>query len=134
MDGPKQEPAVLPYLNFSGKKNYDIKLEVSIQPENGNENRVCVSNHKYLYWNMCQQLAHQTVNGCNINVGDMYGSGTISGPTSDNYGSMLELSWKGTKPVKMDDGTDRKFINDMLPRVDMNRQLAKSGTQLEIFF
>ena len=113
VDGPKQEPAVLPYLNFSGKKNYDIKLEVSIQPENGNENRVCVSNHKYLYWNMSQQLAHQTVNGCNINVGDMYGSGTISGPTSDSYGSMLEISWKGTKPFKMDDGTERKFINDM---------------------
>ena len=112
VDGPKQEPAVLPYLNFSGKKNYDIKLEVYIQPENGKENRVCVSNHKYLYWNMCQQLAHQTVNGCNINVGDMYGSGTISGPTPDSYGSMLELSWKGTKPVKMDDGTERKFINN----------------------
>ena len=65
-----------------------------------------------MYWNLAQQLAHQTVNGCNINVGDMYGSGTISGPTPDSFGSMLEIAWKGTKPVKMPDGTERKFIND----------------------
>lgn len=112
LEGPKQEPSVLPYLNTSGKKNYDIELEVYIQPKNGNENKVCHSNFKYMYWNMCQQLAHQTVNGCNIKVGDMYGSGTISGPTPESYGSMLEISWKGTKPFKMDDGTERKFIND----------------------
>lgn len=61
---------------------------------------------------MSQQLAHQTVNGCNINVGDMYASGTISGPAEDSYGSMLELSWKGTKPLKMPDGSERKFIQD----------------------
>ncbi len=113
VDGPKQDPAVLPYLKSSGKKNYDINLEVAIQPENGNENRVCLSNFKYMYWNMCQQLAHHTVNGCNIKIGDMYGSGTISGPTPDSYGSMLEISWKGTRPFKMDDGSERKFINDM---------------------
>ncbi len=113
IDGPKQEPAVLPYLSTSGQKNYDINLEVFIQPNGGNKNRVSLSNYKYMYWNMCQQLAHHTVNGCNIKVGDMYGSGTISGPTPDSYGSMLEISWKGTKPVKMDDGTERKFINDM---------------------
>jgi len=113
VDGPKQYPAVLPYLKSSGKKNYDINLEVAIQPENGNENRVCLSNFKYMYWNMCQQLAHHTVNGCNIKIGDMYGSGTISGPTPDSYGSMLEISWKGTRPFKMDDGSERKFINDM---------------------
>lgn len=112
VDGPKQEPSVLPYLNSSGKKNYDIKLEVFVQPENGNENKVCHSNFKYMYWNMCQQLAHHSVNGCNIKVGDMYGSGTISGPTPDSYGSMLEISWKGTKPFQMNDGSERKFIND----------------------
>ena len=112
VDGPDQKPEVLPYLKNAGKKNYDIKLEVSIKPEGGNENKVCQSNHKFLYWNINQQLAHQTVNGCNINVGDMYGSGTISGPTPDSYGSMLELSWKGTKPLKLDDGTERKFILD----------------------
>lgn len=112
VEGPNQEPAVLPYLNSSGKKNYDINLEVTIQPENGNENRVCLSNFKFMYWNMCQQLAHHSVNGCNIKIGDMYGSGTISGPTPESYGSMLEISWKGTKPFKLDDGTERKFIND----------------------
>jgi len=113
VSGPKQDPKVLPYLEFEGNKNYDIDLEVYIQPEGGEKNKVCHSNFKYMYWNMCQQLAHQSVNGCNINVGDMYGSGTISGPTPNAYGSMLELSWKGTKPLKMSDGTERKFIQDM---------------------
>ena len=78
--GPIQEPKVLPYLELSGKKNFDINLEVLIQPAKAKETLVCKSNFKYMYWNMSQQLAHQTVNGCNINVGDMYASGTISGP------------------------------------------------------
>ena len=65
-----------------------------------------------MYWNMAQQLAHHTVNGCNVRGGDLLGSGTISGPTPDSYGSMLELAWKGTKPVPMTDGTERKFIQD----------------------
>ena len=65
-----------------------------------------------MYWTMTQQLAHHTVNGCNINVGDMCASGTISGPTPESYGSMLELSWRGTKPLKMKDGSERKFIKD----------------------
>ncbi|MEE4255745.1 MAG: fumarylacetoacetase [Bacteroidales bacterium] len=112
VDGPKQDPPVLPYLQFRGKKSFDIKLEVLLKPQNGDENLVCRSNFKYMYWNMAQQLAHQTVNGCNINPGDMYGSGTISGPTPDSYGSMLELSWKGTKPLKLSDGSERKFIQD----------------------
>jgi fumarylacetoacetase len=110
--GPKQEPPVLPYLQFEGDHNFDIQLDVLIQPENQAEHLVCHSNYKYMYWNLAQQLAHQTVNGCNINVGDMYGSGTISGPTSDSFGSMLEIAWKGTRPVKMPDGTERKFILD----------------------
>lgn len=112
VEGPIQDPEVLPYLKYEGKKNYDINLEVIIQPENGEENIVCKSNFQYMYWNMCQQLSHQTVNGCNVNPGDMYGSGTISGPTPDSYGSMLELAWKGTKPITLNDGTERKFIND----------------------
>jgi fumarylacetoacetase len=110
--GYVQEPKVLPYLEYSGDKNVDIKLEVYIQPENGNANKVCTSNYKYMYWTMEQQLAHHTVNGCNVNVGDLMGSGTISGPEPQEFGSMMELSWKGTKPLKMDDGTERKFIND----------------------
>ena len=112
VDGPKQTPQVLPYLESEGKRNIDINLEVSITPENGEENIICNSNYKYMYWNMNQQLAHHTINGCNINTGDMYGSGTISGPTSDSYGSMLELSWKGTKTIKLSDGSERKFILD----------------------
>ncbi len=112
VEGPKQEPAVLPYLEFTGKKNIDINLEVSLSPEDGDDTIICNSNFKFMYWNMNQQLAHHTINGCNINIGDMYGSGTISGPTPDSYGSMLELSWKGTKPIKLSDGSERKFIQD----------------------
>jgi fumarylacetoacetase len=110
--GYTQDPKVLPYLEYSGDKNIDINLDVYIQPENGEENLVCHSNYKFMYWTMEQQLAHHTVNGCNINVGDMMASGTISGPTPDSYGSMMELSWKGTKPLKLKDGSERKFIND----------------------
>jgi fumarylacetoacetase len=111
-EGPKQEHHELSYLEFDGDKSYDINLQVFIQPENGDENLICKSNLKYMYWNMAQQLAHHTVNGCNVRCGDLMGSGTISGPTPDSYGSMLELAWKGTKPLKMSDGTERKFIQD----------------------
>lgn len=110
--GPIQQPSVLPYLQTKGNKNYDINLEVQLQPKNGKAATVCRSNYKYMYWNMCQQLAHHSVNGCNFNVGDMCGSGTISGPTPDSYGSMLELSWRGTKPIAMPDGSERKFIQN----------------------
>ena len=109
---PNQDPEVLDYLKFEGKKSYDIHLQVSITPESSEETIVCNSNFKYMYWNMAQQLAHHTVNGCNVRGGDLLGSGTISGPTPDSYGSMLELAWKGTKPVPMSDGTERKFIQD----------------------
>lgn len=108
----KQEPKVLSYLEFEGKKSYDINLQVAIEPENFKETIICNSNFKYMYWNMAQQLAHHTVNGCNVRCGDLMGSGTISGPTEDSYGSMLELAWKGTKPLKMNDGSERKFILD----------------------
>ncbi len=110
--GESQSPAVLPYLEFSGNKNIDINLSVTIQPENAEGHVVSQSNYKFMYWNMCQQLAHHAVNGCNIRCGDMMASGTISGPTEDSYGSMLEISWRGTKPVSMPDGSERKFIND----------------------
>ncbi len=112
VESPKQEPEVLPYLKFDGNNNYDINLEVEIIPESGKGKTVSHSNFKYMYWNMAQQLAHHTVNGCNICVGDMYASGTISGPTPDSYGSMLEITWQGKNPVKMPDGTERKFIQD----------------------
>jgi len=112
VSGPKQEPNVLPYLVYEGNKNYDINLEVGITPEASQEKIVCRSNFKYMYWNMAQQLAHHAINGCNIKVGDMYGSGTISGKDENSYGSMLELAWMGTKPLKMKDGTERVFIKD----------------------
>ena len=112
VETPNQEPKVLSYLEFEGKKSYDINLQVAIQPENTAETVISNSNFKYMYWNMAQQLAHHTVNGCNIRTGDLMGSGTISGPTEDSYGSMLELCWKGTKPLKMNDGTERRFILD----------------------
>jgi fumarylacetoacetase len=110
--GPEQQPVVLPYLDFEGESNFDINLEVLIKSENYQEVSVCKSNFKYLYWNMSQQLAHHTVNGCNMRVGDLCGSGTISGPDAGSYGSMLELTWKGTKPIILPDGSERKFIND----------------------
>lgn len=109
---PKQEPTPLPYLQQTGDHAFDINLEVSIVPENKEETVVSKSNLKYMYWTMSQQLAHHTINGCRINSGDMMGSGTISGPTPDSFGSMLELTWGGKNPIQMKDGSERKFIND----------------------
>ena len=111
--GPIQNPEVLDYLKFNGLKNYDINLSVSILPEKTNiETIVCKSNFKYMYWNMSQQIAHHTINGCNLNVGDMMASGTISGKSKDSYGSMLELSWGGKKNIELNDGSSRTFIED----------------------
>ena len=110
--GPKQTPAPLEYLGTKGAQNYDIELEVAIRPENGPETVVSRSNFKYLYWSMAQQLAHHTVNGCNIQVGDLMASGTISGPEAGSYGSLLELSWGGQKPLSMADGSTRTFLLD----------------------
>lgn len=110
--GYDQKPEVLPYLKSSKDANFDIHLQVALQPENGKAENICSSNYKFMYWNMNQQLAHQTVNGCNINVGDMYASGTISGPKNKQFGSMLELTWRGTKPITLGDGTERKFMID----------------------
>ena len=109
---PKQEPEVLDYLKFEGDKNFDINIEVYLQPENGEENLICKSNYKYMYWNMTQQLAHHTINGCNVEVGDLYASGTISGNEPNSFGSMLELTWRGQNPLKLSDGSERKFIED----------------------
>ncbi|WP_369769259.1 fumarylacetoacetase [Flavobacterium sp. WC2416] len=110
--GPKQNPSPLPYLLQKGKHSFDINLQVAIQPENAEPTVVSNSNFKYMYWTMNQQLAHHTSNGCRVNSGDMMGSGTISGPTPDSYGSMLELTWGGKNPITLNDGTERKFIND----------------------
>jgi fumarylacetoacetase len=111
--GYDQLPKVLPYLEYTGQQNIDIQLEVSIQPENKTETIVCTSNYKYMYWTMEQQLAHHTINGCNINVGDLMASGTISGPLAQEFGSMMELTWRGSKPITLNDGSERKFIDDL---------------------
>ena len=112
IQGPKQDPTPLPYLQQGKNKNFDINMQVAIQPENDVVTVVSNSNFKYMYWSMAQQLTHHTVNGCNVRSGDMMGSGTISGPTKDSYGSMLELSWRGQNPVSLKNGVERKFIND----------------------
>lgn len=127
--GPKQEPEVLPYLQYKGEKNIDINLEVAIAPEGGEESTVCRSNYKYMYWNMNQQLAHHTVNGCNVRCGDMMASGTISGKSPDSYGSMLEITWRGTKPVSLKDGSQRKFIQDG-DTVIMRGHCSKDGVRV----
>ncbi len=110
--GPKQFTEVLSYLKTAGEKSFDIKLEVSIKPENAEPTLISKSNFKHLYWNVNQQLAHQTINGCNIQVGDLYASGTISGPTTDSLGSMMEMTLNGKKPISLLNGLQRAFIED----------------------
>ncbi len=127
--GPEQDPKVLPYLEYQGEKNYDVKLEVYIAPDKKEPVRICESNFKYMYWNMNQQLAHHTVNGCNINIGDLMASGTISGKDPHSYGSMLELTWRGTKPIEMPDGSQRKFIDDN-DTVIMKGYCEKDGVRI----
>ncbi|MDI9310383.1 MAG: fumarylacetoacetase [Limnohabitans sp.] len=110
---PKQEdPKPLPYLQQTGDHSFDINLQVGITPENGEETIISNTNFKYMYWTMSQQLAHHTINGCRINSGDMMGSGTLSGPIEGSLGSMLEITWGGQNPIKLNDGSERKFIND----------------------
>lgn len=110
---PAQEPEVLPYLKRADENTaIDITLEVWLQAENSEPVKISTSNYKYLYWTMEQQLAHHTINGCNINVGDMMASGTISGPTPDSFGSMLELTWNGKNPITLPNGQERKFLQD----------------------
>jgi fumarylacetoacetase len=111
--GPAQDPKPLPYLQSSRPGSYDIHLEVTLQSEKMDRPyRICASNFKHLYWSMAQQLAHHTVSGCNLRTGDLLASGTISGPTPDSYGSMLELAWKGTKPIPLPNGETRVFLQD----------------------
>ena len=111
---PTQEPKPLAYLNEKASdSSFDITLSVELLPENEDEaTLVCETNFKYMYWSMAQQLTHHTITGCKVEVGDMMGSGTISGPTPDSYGSMLEIAWNATKPVTLKGGETRSFIED----------------------
>ncbi len=111
-EGPAQDPMPLPYLQPRGSHSFDIQLEAALMPKGGRETTVCRTNFNHLYWSMAQQLAHHTVNGCNVRAGDLMASGTISGPSPDSFGSLLELTWRGTKPLKLADGSERKFLED----------------------
>lgn len=114
IDGPKQEnPTPLPYLRHAGSWTYDVHLEVALKsPNTAAPITIAKSNYKYMYWNMVQQLTHHTITGCNLRPGDLLASGTISGETPGSYGSMLELSWRGTKPLQLENGEQRKFLQD----------------------
>jgi len=111
--GPEQEPEPLPYLRVDGDWAYDIELEVRLQSERMDKPEVIArSNARFLYWNMLQQLAHHTITGCDMRQGDLLASGTISGPTSESYGSMLELAWRGNRPVQLPNSEERTFLED----------------------
>jgi fumarylacetoacetase len=111
--GPAQDPQPLPYLRSQGPGAFDITLEVYLQGEGmASPHRVCRTNFKYLYWSLVQQLAHHAINGCNLRPGDLLASGTISGPTPDSYGSLLELAWRGARPLALPDGEQRVFLQD----------------------
>lgn len=126
---PKQDVEVLPYLKGNDKASFDINLEAWLAPDGGEDTLITRSNHKYLYWTMEQQLAHHTVNGCNMRVGDMCASGTISGKTPDSYGSMLELTWRGENPIKLADGSERKFLQDF-DHMTMKAYAEKDGIRV----
>jgi fumarylacetoacetase len=113
LHGPAQEPQPLPYLRQAQPNNYDMALEVALRaaPMNAAQT-ICRTNFKYMYWSSVQQLVHHASSGCAMNVGDLLGSGTISGPEKDQRGSLLEISWNGTEPVTLDGGAKRSFLED----------------------
>lgn len=111
--GPTQTPTPLPYLHSPGDWAYDIHLEVSLSTRHMTTPQIIArSNFRYLYWNMRQQIAHHTISGCNLRPGDLLASGTISGPTPDSYGSLLELTWRGERPLMLPTGEKRTFLED----------------------
>src|SRR4051794_35784609 len=111
--GPTQDPEPLPYLRHGATASVDLHLEVGLQPEGTAEaTTICRTNFRHMYWSMAQQLAHHTVSGCNMRVGDLMGSGTISGPEPDSFGSLLELTWNGQKPLALTGGGGRSFLED----------------------
>lgn len=110
---PKQDPEPLPYLRQNSPGSFNIHLEVYLQSESMKRpDRISVSNFRYLYWTMAQQIAHHTISGCNLRPGDLLASGTISGPDKESRGSMLELTWRGSEPLRMDNGEERLWLED----------------------
>lgn len=111
--GPVQDPQPLAYLQTQNAQAFDIQLEVQLKTPSATDfENISKSNFKYLYWSMAQQLVHHTVTGCAMRTGDLLASGTISGPTPDSYGSLLELTWRGEKPLKLSNGEERTFLRD----------------------
>jgi fumarylacetoacetase len=111
--GPKQDPTPLPYLQQVRPNNYDLQLDVGLRAaQMKDSSRICRTNFKYMYWSSVQQLVHHASSGCAMNVGDLLGSGTISGPDKQQRGSLLEISWNGTEPVELADGIKRTFLED----------------------
>jgi len=113
LHGPKQDPEPLPYLRQAQPNNFDMELDVSLRAATMNAAQtICRTNFKYMYWSSVQQLVHHASSGCAMNVGDLLGSGTISGPEKNQRGSLLEISWNGTEPVDLDGGVKRSFLED----------------------
>ncbi|MBO9610125.1 MAG: fumarylacetoacetase [Paenibacillaceae bacterium] len=113
ISGEIQEPQPLPYLRHNGPHSFDIQLEVYLQSENMQQpERISAGNFRHLYWSMAQQIAHHTSSGCNLRVGDMLGSGTISGPGKASRGCMLELTWRGTEPLRLGSREQRVWLED----------------------
>ena len=130
---PPQDPAPLSYLDHAGDQAYDINLEVLLQSESMTEPMsIARSNFKYMYWHIAQQLAHHTITGCNMRPGDLMASGTLSGPTPDTYGSMLEITWRGENPLELTTGETRKFLQDGDRLTGMAHDVAGFGVSLRL--
>nr|MDA3888948.1 fumarylacetoacetase [Allgaiera sp.] len=110
--GPARDVPLLPYLQEPGPMLYDIALEVALTPEGDAESVISRTNFREMYYSSAQQLAHHTSSGCPMNVGDLLGSGTISGPVRESRGSLLELSWGGKEPLELASGGVRNFLED----------------------
>ena len=112
IEGPVQDPTPLPYLQRIGPAHFDITLEAWHETADGVRTLLTRTNHRHLYWDIRQQLVHHTSNGCPVRAGDILASGTISGPERESWGCLLELSWNGTEPLTLEDGTQRAFLED----------------------
>ncbi|QUS37892.1 fumarylacetoacetase [Tardiphaga alba] len=113
VQGPAQDPAPLPYLQQRGANNYDMQLDVDLRTSGtAKPARIASTNFRYMYWSSVQQLVHHASNGCMMSIGDLLGSGTISGPEKEQRGSLLEISWNGSEPFELPDGSKRSFLED----------------------
>lgn len=130
----EQTPSVLPYLNGKKHQNFDINLEVNLTPNDSqlsthHSQLISSTNFKNMYWTVAQQIAHHTVNGCNLNIGDLLASGTISGTEPNSYGSLLELTWGGKNPITLHDGSTRTFLEDG-DTININGFAEKNGIRV----